>query len=393
MSLQLYNTASRRIETPELGKLVQLYVCGITPYESAHMGHVFTFLTYDILQRYLESEGREVRLVRNITDVDEPIYVRAKELGIAYTELAASETELFQTVMRQLNLRTPFAEPFASHYIEEMSGAVRSLLEANVAYKLDGGDVYFDTASDPTFGELSNFSEPLRLKFMADRGGDPERPGKHQPQDFLLWKAVSSPTDPAAWETPLGRGRPGWHIECTVMSSQLLQLPLDFHGGGMDLIFPHHECENAQSLALGQKPLAKHWLHVAPLGYHGEKMSKSLGNLVFAKDLLEHYSAGVIRLAMLQYHYRTGGEWHNDSLLRAEELATQLQGSIATDSGPSLEPFRERFLCALENDLDTPEMFATLCDYAKAASQDKQQQNGASDQLSKLLALIGIELL
>jgi len=286
--VKLFDTAQKTYIQFKPGRTVKMYICGITPYDSAHLGHIFTFMTYDLLQRRLEDMDHVVQLVRNITDVDEPIYARAHELGVVYTELAEAEISDFQAIMSTLNFRPAYAEPRASKYIAAMAAAVQSLLDAGVAYRL-GEDIYYDVSSYPDFGIFSGFSKRLQLAFMALRGGDPERTGKRQPLDFLLWKGVTDPHDTAQWDSPVGRGRPGWHIECTVMSRQLLGTSFDLHGGGTDLIFPHHECEIAQSYGLEQPQPAQHWLHVSPLLHDGEKMSKSLGNLVFAKDLLKHH--------------------------------------------------------------------------------------------------------
>jgi L-cysteine:1D-myo-inositol 2-amino-2-deoxy-alpha-D-glucopyranoside ligase len=388
--IKLYNTASGALEELSLGKTVSLYTCGITPYDSAHMGHIFTFVTYDILQRYLEYLGHEVKLVRNITDVDEPIYVRAAQLGIPYTQLAAEETTEFQAVLQQLNFRPAFAEPRASDYIPQMAATVKQLLDAGHAYELDG-DIYFDVATFDNFGEVSNFTHRLKLAFMRDRGGDPERAGKRNPLDFLLWKTISDKDDPAAWDTPIGHGRPGWHIECSVMAGELLDMPLDIHGGGMDLIFPHHECENAQSIALGQKPFAKHWMHVAPLGYHGEKMSKSLGNLVFAKDLLKDYQPCVLRLGILQYHYRAGGEWHNDALTTADTVMQNVRKALAAPTGADPKPFWHRFECAITHDLDMPELFHVIEEFSEACVAGGEHTESAAV-LQRMLDICGIPI-
>ncbi|MDB5175193.1 MAG: cysteinyl-tRNA synthetase [Candidatus Saccharibacteria bacterium] len=323
-------------------------------------------MTYDLLQRRLEDLGHEVRLVRNITDVDDPIFKRATELGLDYTQLASEETASFQSVMELLHFRPAYAEPLASSYIDQMAAAVQKLLDVGVAYSLED-DIYFDVSSDPAFGTFSGFSERLQLAFMKRRGGDPARPGKRAPLDFLLWHGVTDPADPAVWESVVGRGRPGWHIECSVMAHELLGTPFDIHGGGDDLIFPHHECEVAQSKALGQPQLAKHWMHVAPLLYLGEKMSKSLGNLIFAKDLLDNHAPNVIRLALLRYHYRTGGEWQPEFLEEAAELHAGLQKALLTCSESAASELLESIRRALDDDLDTHQIYHALHNFAASA--------------------------
>lgn len=359
-----------------------MYVCGITPYDSAHLGHVFTFLMYDLLQRRLEDQGYTVKMVRNITDVDEPIFKKAQEQNESYTELAAREIKSFQKTMRALNFRQPDAEPLASEYIGEMAAAVQRLLDSGHAYRL-GQDIYFDVSTFPAFGSFSGFPDKLQLAFMADRGGDPERPGKRQPLDFLLWRGITDPADEAAWDAPVGHGRPGWHIECSIMASHLLGTPIDIHGGGADLIFPHHECEVAQSESLGLKPYVQHWLHVAPLLHYGEKMSKSLGNLVFASDLLADGSPAAMRLAMLHYHYRVGGQWRAIWWREAKALEWQLRDLLQNDSGVQTG-ILEKVRGALDNNLDTPAVYAALESHVAA--------KGGAAELRPALALLGVDL-
>jgi L-cysteine:1D-myo-inositol 2-amino-2-deoxy-alpha-D-glucopyranoside ligase len=357
-----------------------MYVCGITPYDAAHLGHIFTFLTYDLVQRRLEDLGHSVKLVRNVTDVDEPIFRKARANNEHYAELARRETAGFQDIMHTLNFRNPAAEPLASEYIAEMASAVEQLLTSDHAYRLDD-DIYFDIATFPAFGTFSGFSEALQQAFMADRGGDPERPGKHQPLDFLLWRGITDPDDPAAWESPVGYGRPGWHIECSIMSSQLLGTPIDLHGGGMDLIFPHHECEIAQSESLGASPFTRNWVHVAPLLYHGEKMSKSLGNLVFARDLLADGAPAALRLALMNYHYRVGGEWRREWWQEAKVLTEAIRQSLIRENGKRTGlPAKVRAL--LDDNLDTPQMLAIIRDHVEVS--------GAAIELRETLQLLGI---
>ena len=361
--MRLFDTAHKQYVVFAPDGVAGIYTCGITPYDSAHLGHILTFMTYDLLQRRLEDTGLEVRLVRNITDVDEPIYKKAAELGIDYRDLAAYETELFQKVLRQLNLRPAYAEPKASEYIDEMAAAVKTLMDNNYGYKLDE-DIYFDTTKLASFGSFSGFSDRLLRNFMTARGGDPKRPGKRSPLDFLLWRGVSDSSDPAAWDSVVGHGRPGWHIECTVMAEANLGTPFDLHGGGDDLIFPHHECEIAQSIGLGQVQMARHWMHVAPLLYAGEKMSKSLGNLVFAKDLLQTHEPAVIRLALMRYHYRTGGEWQPEFLDHAQVLWTRLQAAGSKCSAVNAQSLLVELRIALDDDLDTHRILHALEEFA-----------------------------
>lgn len=379
-----------------------MYVCGITPYDSAHLGHILTFMTYDLLQRYHEDQEHEVTMARNITDVDEPIFQKAAELGMPYTELAARETASFQNVLRRLHFRPATHEPLASSYIEQMAAAVRQLLVCDRAYYV-AGDIYFDTAADDQFGQFSDFSEMLQLGLMKKRGGDPSRPGKRRPLDFLLWKGVSDSEELVAWLTAsapdVPRGRPGWHIECSVMSAELLGLSFELHGGGNDLIFPHHECEIAQSRAIKRPMPARHWLHVAPLHYQGEKMSKSLGNLVFVRDLLEEHEPSVIRLALMHYHYQIGGEWNPCLLKEAAKLLDRVRRAVDADyiDSAAATKFAIQVRAALADNLDTHAVVHALKNLAGISSTKKNSETtsnaSARASIMMTLELLGLQLI
>ncbi len=384
--MKLFDTAQKCYVDFCPDHVVKLYVCGITPYDSAHLGHIFTFMTYDLLQRRLEDLGHSVKLVRNITDVDEPIYAKAHELGIDYRQLAKAETAAFQLTLQELRLKKPFAEPLASQYIEPMAAAVEQLLENGHAYRLDD-DIYFDISQTPSYSQFSGFNSRLIIGLARMRGGDPERAGKRQPLDFLLWKGVTDPTDAAQWQTGLGAGRPGWHIECSVMSAELLGTPFDIHGGGTDLIFPHHSSEIAQSQALGQPQMAKLWLHVAPMSFDGEKMSKSLGNLVFAHELLGNYEAAVIRLALMHYHHRVGGEWLPELLEEAERLLDNVRHAAKHASQVAAQQLLDDVRAALDDDLNTLEVVDAL--HRFAATKPKVQPT-ALPQFEQTLKLLGL---
>jgi L-cysteine:1D-myo-inositol 2-amino-2-deoxy-alpha-D-glucopyranoside ligase len=335
-----------------------MYVCGVTPYDAAHLGHGFTFMTFDLIRRRVADLGRSVKLVRNITDVDEPLYVKAAELGVHFLELARSEERRMQSALGRLGLIPPEVEPRASEHLDDIVAMIASLLACGAAYALDG-DIYFDVNAVPDYGRVSGYSPALMTKFAQMRGGDPERAGKRQPLDFLLWRRIGDESDPARWESPLGPGRPGWHIECSVMADKHLGTGIDVHGGGADLIFPHHECEQAQSTAAGRVPFARCWVHVGPMQMGGEKMSKSLGNLVFIDELLADHSPAAIRLALMRYHYRSGGEWRPEFIEDGEELSRKLrkaaagvgrEEAAALPEGPLLRAIRE----ALDDNLDAP---------------------------------------
>jgi len=394
--MRFYDTAQKQYVNWQPPETARIYVCGITPYDSAHLGHIFTFMTYDLLQRRIEDVGKKVVMVRNVTDVDEPIFRRARELGIHYQDLAVKETALFKEILERLNFRSPNHEPLASEYIDKMAESIGRLLDSGIAYRLEE-DIYFDIAKDPEFGAFSPFDEKLQLGLLKTRGGDPKRPGKRQPMDFLLWRGIVDPSDPAAWGTPLGRGRPGWHIECSVMSSELLGTPFDLHGGGSDLIFPHHECEISQTRALGtghNTKLSRHWLHVAPILYGGEKMSKSLGNLVFAKDLLDHYSPAVIRLSLMRYHYRTGGEWIPEHLDTSADILDRVRVAACCLSESAVHSFGVEVRAAIDDDLDTHRIVHALEDIAALGTESTKNTSNQSATIPKefteIMTMLGL---
>src|SRR5215213_1320948 len=295
--MHLFNTQSMKKEllTAPTGTL-GIYVCGVTPYDTTHAGHVFTFLTFDILVRYLRFLDYEVTYVQNVTDIDDDVLRKASELGTTWDELGRRETARYLQDMRDLNAVEFDHYAKATEHTPEMIAIIEKLITGGHAY-VSSRNVYFDVASDPEFGSLSHIPSDEMLAIANERGNNPDDPNKRNPLDFVLWQAAA-PGEPT-WESPWGPGRPGWHIECSAMASRYLGETIDIHGGGADLVFPHHECEVAQSEnAFGQRPFARYWMHVGMVRYLGEKMSKSLGNLVLARDLLENYSADTIRLSL-----------------------------------------------------------------------------------------------
>ncbi|HEX5614144.1 MAG TPA: cysteine--tRNA ligase, partial [Acidimicrobiia bacterium] len=336
MAMRLYDTARRAVVPFEPPSTVKMYVCGITPYDSTHLGHAATYLTYDVLIRRLEDLGHDVRMVRNITDVDDSILPKARELGVPYLELAESEMARFRADMAALETRPPVAEPRATESIPGIIELVAELLERGHAY-LTHGTAYFDVSSFPRFGQLSHYAEEQMVKLARARGGNPDDPHRRAPLDFVLWQP--SLADEPAWRAPFGVGRPGWHIECSAMAMHEHGDTLDLHGGGTDLIFPHHECEIAQSESITGKPFASHWMHSAMVNYEGEKMSKSLGNLVFVSDLVKAADPRAIRLALLRHHYRSGLEWYDTDLEEGTALLHRLLAAAERDDGPDPRPF------------------------------------------------------
>lgn len=357
--MRLYDTARRQVVPFEPGPTVTMYTCGITPYDATHIGHAATYLTYDVLQRRLRDRGHETRCVRNITDVDDDLLRKAREVGVHYLDLAAGEIARFDADIEALGLLPAWSEPRATSAIADIRGFIGMVLDRGHAYRSDGA-VYFDVSSWPTFGSISALGRDEMLALAAERGGNPDDPAKRDPLDFVLWQP-SAPDEPS-WESLWGPGRPGWHIECSALALRELGTTIDLHGGGSDLIFPHHECESAQSEAATGEPFVRHWMHQAMVRMDGEKMSKSLGNLVFVSELRKEWDPRVIRLACLAHHYREPWEWTDDVMPAA---AARLQSWISVGPGNgALEEVRD----ALDRDLDTPAALAAM-DTAASSGQ------------------------
>jgi L-cysteine:1D-myo-inositol 2-amino-2-deoxy-alpha-D-glucopyranoside ligase len=388
VSVRLFDTRKREVVDFTPGRLVRMYVCGITPYDSTHLGHAATYLAYDLLARRLEELGHEVHMVRNVTDVDDSILPKARELGVPYLELAEAELLRFQSDMDALCMRPPAAEPRATESIPGMIEMIGEILVSDHGY-LTHGTVYFDVSTFPRFGELSHYSWEHMVRLAAARGGRPEDPHRRDPLDFVLWQP-SLPDEPA-WRAPFGVGRPGWHIECSVMAAQTLGTPLDLHGGGTDLIFPHHECEIAQSESVGPAPFARHWMHSAMVSYEGEKMSKSLGNLVFVSDLLKRADPRAIRLALMRHHYRAGFEWYDTDLDEGSALLHRLLAAAARTGGPDPAAFAARARAALDHDLDAPHAVEAIDDLASAILSGGDDERGPAV-LRELGTLVGVDL-
>jgi len=347
MTVQLYDTARRGIFPLEAGPVVTLYSCGITPYDTAHLGHAAVYLTFDILQRRLRDLGHETRCVRNVTDVDDDILRKARELNVHYLDLAAEQMALFTRQMDALGLLPCYSEPRATSAIPEILSLIQAAIDRGAAYR-SGGAVYFEASRFAGFGAVSHRDRAEMLLLAAEHGGNVDDPLKRDPLDFVLWQP--SLDDEPAWESRFGPGRPGWHVECSALALRELGETLDVHGGGRDLVFPHHECEAAQSETVTGKPFVRHWLHVGLVGLDGTKMSKSLGNLVFIDDLLTRADAAAIRVALLSHQYRFDWEWHDEDLDRAIARVAAWRASSGADDGRSLAIVREH----LDNDLDTP---------------------------------------
>jgi len=356
--MRLYNTATRQVERfrPEPGRPVTIYACGITPYDTTHLGHAFTYGIFDVLIRHFETTyGWPVRYVQNVTDVDDDILKRAARDGADWRGLGTAWTARFTTDMAALNMRPPDAYPGVTAFIPQIQRNVQALVDQGLAYAR-GGSVYFRVACDPGFGRLAGMPYDAMLATANERGNRPDDPNKVDPLDFVLWQAAA-PGEPA-WSSPWGPGRPGWHIECSTMALELLGERIDIHGGGADLCFPHHACEIAQSEPLvARPPWVRVWAHVAMVRMDGEKMSKSLGNLVLVRDLLERWHPDTIRLYLLRHHYRAAWEWDPAKLESTDAWTRTLHAAMnrASGRGRPFDPamYGPAFTAALENDLDT----------------------------------------
>lgn len=372
--MRLYDTAQRQVVPFTPGETVLMYTCGITPYDATHLGHAATFLVYDVLQRRLIDLGHKVKCVRNVTDVDDPLFAKARELGVHYLDLAAGEEARFNRDMEALEALPVFSTPRASSAIADIRGFIGMVLDRGYAYAVDGS-VYFDISKFPSFGEVSHYSHEQMIEFARQRGGNVDDPNKRHPLDFVLWHP--SADDEPAWDTMWGAGRPGWHIECSALALRELGTTIDLHGGGSDLIFPHHECERAQSEAATGEPFVRHWMHVAMVYMDGHKMSKSLGNLVFVDKLRTQFDPRSIRLGVIEHHYRTEWEWEDTLMPRNHERLGAWLSSVGGNTGTVLDEVREH----LDDDLDTPGAVRAI-DRAAAAGVD----------VSGAAALIGVRL-
>lgn len=359
MTLRLYDTAKKRVVDFVANQQVLMYTCGITPYDATHIGHAFTFITYDVLQRRLIDLGHSVKCVRNVTDVDDPLFAKARELGVHYLDLAAGEEARFNADMRALNALDVYSTPRASSAISDIRGFIGMVIEKGFAYQA-GQSVYFDVSKFGSFGTVSNYDNDTMMRLAAERGGQIEDPHKRHPLDFVLWQP--SAADEPSWDTIWGPGRPGWHIECSALALRELGSTIDLHGGGSDLIFPHHECERAQSEAATGELFVKHWMHVAMVFMNGSKMSKSLGNLEFVDHLRRQHDPRAIRLALIANHYRHEWEWTPEAMPAAHNRLQMWSQANSGDGSAGFEQVRN----ALDDDLNVPAAITVLDDAAKS---------------------------
>ena len=407
MTIRIYNTLSRKkepFETLEAGK-VAMYVCGPTVYDKAHVGHAMSAIVFDIIRRYLEYRGYEVKHVMNYTDVDDKIIQRANQAGVDPFELAEGYINAFDQHLKDLNVLPATVNPRATEEIDHIIAMVKGLVERGYAYPADG-DVYFNVTSDEAYGKLSR----RRLEDMEAGARIQVDERKRDPMDFALWKA-SKPGEPA-WESPWGPGRPGWHIECSAMNLQHLGEQIDIHGGGNDLIFPHHENEIAQTECLTGKSFARYWVHNGMLQLSGEKMSKSIGNLVTVEEFLDEHDADVLRMMILNSSYRGPLTFNEDVIAQAERgldrLHAALRPALSGEEQPPaevisslkqhIESTQQGFNQAMDDDFNTASALGQIYDLVRAINQardagaDDETLREAQTKIRELTSILGLQL-
>ncbi|WP_067856703.1 cysteine--1-D-myo-inosityl 2-amino-2-deoxy-alpha-D-glucopyranoside ligase [Nocardia shimofusensis] len=394
--LRLYDTADRQVRPLAPAATATMYVCGITPYDATHLGHAATYLTFDLVNRVLRDNGHDVHYVQNVTDVDDPLFERAERDGVDWRDLGDREIELFRTDMSALRVLPPREYVGAIESVDEVVEFVQKLLANGAAYTVEDPefpDIYFRADATEQFGYESGYDHDTMSRLFAERGGDPDRAGKHDPLDALLWRAAR-PGEPS-WPAPFGPGRPGWHIECSAIAMNRLGPQLDIQGGGSDLIYPHHEysAAHAESVVAGRR-FARHYVHAGLIGLDGEKMSKSKGNLVLVSALRE---AGVdpaaIRLGLLAGHYRQDRMWTDAILDQALLRLARWRHAAALASGPSAENTIARLRQHLADDLDTPKALAAVDNWVHDATEYGGSDTAAPAALAAAVdALLGVDL-
>ena len=393
--LSLMDTASSAKKSLSKKSVYRMYVCGITPYDATHLGHAATYLTFDLINRYLRATGSQVSYVQNITDIDDPLLERANRDGIDWADLAKQQIDLFRSDMVNLRVIPPAHYIGAVEAIPLVVQAIKQLQEQSSIYSVDT-DFYFSVSKDPKFGTRSHLSQTKMLEIFSERGGDPKRVGKIDPLDCLVW--MSQRVNEPGWDSDLGKGRPGWHIECTAIALEYLDPSaledslIDIQGGGSDLIFPHHEMCAAQAHVMTGKELASTYVHSGMIGLDGEKMSKSKGNLVFVSRLV---ASGVdpmaIRWALMSDHYRADRMWSDNVLKKAQLEISRLKEALGKDNCAPTDELVDSIVLALSDDLDTPHVLSLLNTWS-AATLNGSEGGNSEDLVIALDALLGLKL-
>lgn len=392
LPVRLHDTSAGQVRPVNPGPTARMYVCGITPYDATHLGHAATYVAFDVLVRVWRDGGHEVLYVQNATDVDDPLLERADQTGQPWAELAAEQIELFRSDMSWLNVVPPTHYLGAVESIPMIAELVERLRAAGATYEVDG-DVYFPVRADERFGSVSNLDAETMRSLFAERGGDPDRPGKKDPLDPLLWQR-ERPGEPS-WDSPFGRGRPGWHVECSAIALHHLGERFDVSGGGSDLVFPHHEMSASHAqVATGRWPFARAYVHAGMVGLDGEKMSKSRGNLEFASRLrADGRDPAAVRLALLGEHYRADREWTPGVLAVAEERLAGWRAAVTAGSGPVATTLLAEVRRHLADDLDTPATLAAIDRWAEEARLRGGRDRDAPRLVRDLAnALLGVHL-
>lgn len=395
-ALRLFDTADRQVRPVTPGSTARMYVCGITPYDATHLGHAATYLTFDLINRLWRDAGIDVHYVQNVTDVDDPLFERANRDGEDWRDLGAREIELFRADMEALRVVPPHDYIGAVESVEEVVELVEKLVASGAAYVVDDAeypDVYFRADATEQFGYESGYDRPTMDTFFAERGGDPDRAGKRDSLDALLWRAVR-PGEPS-WPSPWGPGRPGWHIECAAIALNRIGTGFDIQGGGSDLIFPHHEFSAAHAeAATGDPRFARHYVHTGMIGLDGDKMSKSRGNLVFVSKLrAENVDPAAVRLGLLAGHYRQDRPWSDEVLERAHTRLALWRRAAALESAASADDVVNRLRQHLADDLDTPKALDALDAWASFAVERGGSDASAPGTFADAVdALLGVPL-
>ena len=386
--MRVRDTASGDVRPSDPSGSARLYVCGITPYDATHMGHASTYLAFDLLQRAWLDHGLDVDYTQNVTDVDDPLLERAVATGVDWADLAAREIELFRQDMTALRILPPANYVGVVETIDLVVDLIDRLDKAGSVYRVDD-DLYFDVHADAGFGTVSGLDEADMLRIFPERGGDPDRAGKKHPLDSLLWQA-ERPGEPA-WETRLGKGRPGWHVECAAIALEHLGVAFDVQGGGSDLVFPHHEMSASEATVVTHEPFAQAYVHAGMVGFEGEKMSKSKGNLVLVSRLrADGHDPMAIRLALLAHHYRSDWEWFDDELPKAEARLAAWRDAVSRTLAPSGADLVLEIRRAMSNDLDAPAALAAID--AWAADDSAADPQAGRTVRTAVDALLGVAL-
>jgi L-cysteine:1D-myo-inositol 2-amino-2-deoxy-alpha-D-glucopyranoside ligase len=394
--LRLYDSADRQVRPVASGPTATMYVCGITPYDATHLGHAATYLAFDLINRIWVDAGHQVHYVQNVTDVDDPLFERASRDGVDWRELGDREIELFRDDMAALRVLPPREYVAATEAVDEVVELVEKMLASGAAYIVDDPghpDVYYRADATAQFGYESGYDRETMARLFADRGGDPDRPGKADELDALLWSAARE--GEPCWPSPFGAGRPGWHVECTAIALSRIGTGLDIQGGGSDLIFPHHEFSAAHAECVtGERRFARHYVHAGMIGWDGHKMSKSRGNLVLVSSLrADGVEPAAIRLGLLAGHYRADRSWSAEVLHQAQHRLTRWRQAGALPCAPDATDVLARVRRYLADDLDTPKAIAALDGWAT----DALQYGGSDAEAPNLVrtavdALLGVDL-